>query len=70
MRLSRREITKDVVQQYVEAALTTAGGVAAICFDAARRVTHEVGAFGTEVFEIREARRRAQQDDATHPDAR
>lgn len=69
MGLSRHEITKDVLQQYVEAALSTAGGVAAICFDAARRVTSELGAFGTEVFEIREARRRAHQDDTTNPDA-
>ena len=68
MGLSRHEITKDVVQQYVEAALSTAGGGAAICFDAARRVTSELGAFGTEVFEIREASRRASRDDST-PDA-
>jgi len=73
MALSRREIAKDVTQQSVEAALSTAGHVATIFFDAARRITSELGAFGTEVFEIAEASRKANQDDAdltpaTHPD--
>lgn len=72
MALSRREIAKDVVQQSAEAAFATAGQVAAIFFDAARRVTSELGAFGTEVFEIAEASRKAGEDDAnfgpaTHP---
>ena len=73
MALSRREIAKDVTQQSVEAAFATAGHVATIFFDAARRITSELGAFGTEVFEIAEASRKANQDDtdltpATHPD--
>ena len=59
MALSRREIAKDVVQQGAEAAFATAGHVAAIFFDAARRITSELGAFGTEVFEIAEASRKA-----------
>ena len=72
MALSRREIAKDVTQQSVEAALATAGQVAAIFFDAARRITSELGALGTEVFEIAEASRKATEDDAnldpaTHP---
>ena len=72
MALSRREIAKDVTQQSVEAALATAGQVAAIFFDAARRITSELGAFGTEVFEIAEASRKATEADedlepATHP---
>ncbi len=66
MALSRSEITKDVVQQCAEAAIGTAGQVAAIMFDAARRITVELGSFGTEVFEIAEASRRAG-DDPTHP---
>ena len=72
MALSRREIAKDVVQQGAEAAFATAGHVATIFFDAARRITSELGAFGTEVFEIAEASRKATEDDtdlgpATHP---
>jgi len=72
MALSRREIAKDVVQQAAEASFATAGQVAAIFFDAARRITNELGALGTEVFEIAEASRKATVDDAdlgpaTHP---
>ena len=59
MALSRREIAKDVIQQGVDAALTSAGRISAILFDAARQVTREVGSFGTELFEITEASRRA-----------
>ena len=66
MALSRREIAKDVVQQGAEAAFATAGHVATIFFDAARRVTSELGAFGTEVFEIAEASRKAGEDSADH----
>ncbi len=73
MALSRREIAKDVTQQSFEAAFATAGSVATIVFDAARRITTELGAFGTEIFEIAEASRRADEDDpllepVTHPD--
>lgn len=62
MPLSRREIAKDVLQQGVEAALGTGGRISAIVFDAAQRVTSELGAFGTELFEITEASRRAGED--------
>lgn len=72
MALSRREIAKDVAQQSVEAAIATAGHVAVIFFDAARRITTELGSFGTEIFEITEASRRAGEDAdhtaSTHPD--
>lgn len=62
MALSRREIAKDVVQQSTEAAISTAGHVAAILFDGARKITTEIGTFGTEIFEIREASKRAGDD--------
>jgi hypothetical protein len=74
MALSRREIAKDAVQQGVEAAITTGGRISAILFDTARRVTTEIGALGTELFEISEASKRAGEapdlDDrvtSTHP---
>jgi hypothetical protein len=70
MALSRREIVKDVVQQSAEAAIGSAGHVVAILFETARKITTEVGAFGTEIFEIAEASRRAGQDaEDTHPAA-
>ncbi len=68
MALSRREIVKDVVQQSTEAAIGSAGHVVAILFETARKITTEVGAFGTEIFEIAEASKRAGQDaEDTHP---
>lgn len=63
MALSRREITKDLLQQYAEAAITTSGHVAAIVVDAARQITDELGSLGTELFEIGEAARRADDDE-------
>jgi hypothetical protein len=70
MALSRREIVKDVVQQSTEAAIGSVGHIVAILFESARRITTEVGAFGTEIFEIAEASKRAgQDDDETHPRA-
>jgi hypothetical protein len=67
MALSRREIAKDVLQQSAEAAIASAGHVVAILFDSARRITTEIGAFGTEIFEITEASKRADEDDDTNP---
>lgn len=63
MALSRREIVKDVVQQSTEAAIGSAGHIVAILFETARKITTEVGAFGTEIFEIAEASKRADRDD-------
>jgi hypothetical protein len=68
MALSRREIAKDVFQQSTEAAIGTAGHVVAILFESARKITTELGAFGTEIFEITEASKRAGQDEETNPD--
>ncbi|MEO6470837.1 MAG: hypothetical protein ABIR57_03245 [Aeromicrobium sp.] len=62
MALSRREIGKDVVQQSAEAAITTTGHITAIIFDSVRKITTEMGSFATEIFEIREASKRAGQD--------
>ena len=70
MALSRREIAKDVLQQSTEAAIASAGHVVAILFESARKITTEVGAFGTEIFEITEASKRAGQDaEDTNPAA-
>jgi hypothetical protein len=68
MALSRREIAKDVLQQSTEAAIASAGHVVAILFESARKITTEIGAFGTEIFEITEASKRAGQDaEETNP---
>ena len=61
-RLSDAEIGKDSIQAAVEAAAGTVGEVATIITSAVRDVATAVGGFATEVFEIREAAKRAQDD--------
>lgn len=57
--LSRNEIRKDAVQATAEAAANTVGEVTQIVTGAVRDVARSVGGFATEVFEIRDASRRA-----------
>ena len=64
--LSDAEIGKDAIQSTVEAAATAAGQVATILTAAVRDVATAVGDFATELFEIREATRKAQ--DEAQPD--
>jgi len=70
-RLSRAEINKDAVQDVVEAAAGTVGQVATIVTGAVREVAGALGGFATEVFEIRDAARRAGHDQGSaevHPE--
>lgn len=60
--LSRGEIRKDAVQDTVEAAASTVGQVATIVTGAVRDVARALGGFATEVFEIRDAARKAGRD--------
>jgi phage-related protein len=57
--LSRAEIGKDAIQSTAEAAATTVGEVATIITSAVKDVASAIGGFATEVFEIREASRKA-----------
>jgi hypothetical protein len=61
-RLSDAEIGKDTIQAAVEAAAGTVGEVATIITTAVRDVATAVGGFATEVFEIRDAAKKAQDD--------
>jgi hypothetical protein len=61
-RLSKAEIRKDAVQNTVEAAAGAVGQVATILTGAVKDVAGTVGGFATELFEIREAARRAAAD--------
>jgi phage-related protein len=63
-RLSGAEIGKDAVQATIEAAAGTVGEVATIVTNAVRDVATAIGDFATEVFEIREASRKAAEDAA------
>lgn len=64
--LSKAEIRKDATQDTVEAAAGTVAAVTTIVTGAVRDVARAVGGLATEVFEIREAARRAH---AEHDDS-
>jgi hypothetical protein len=58
-KFSGAEIGKDAVQSTVEAAATAVGEVATIVTAAVRDIAAALGGLATEVFEIREASRKA-----------
>ena len=68
--LSKAETTKDALQHTVEAGAETVAAVTTILATAVRDIATTVGGFATEVFEIRDAVRRARavQDPAAGPD--
>jgi hypothetical protein len=65
--LSRAEIAKDAVQHTVEAGAETVAAVSGIVIGAVRDVANAMGGFATEVFEIRDAARRAAQEARVEP---
>jgi hypothetical protein len=58
-RLSKTEIRKDAMQEIVESGATTVGDVASIITNAVKDIANSIGAFATDVFEIRDGARRA-----------
>lgn len=60
--LSKAEIRKDALQSTVEATATAVGGVATILTGAVRDIARTVGDLATDVFEIRDAARKAEVD--------
>ena len=60
--IGKAEIRKDALQDTVEATATTVGAVTSIVTGAVRDIARAVGSYATEVFEIREAARRAAVD--------
>jgi hypothetical protein len=61
-RISKNEIRKDAVQDTLTAAAGTVGTVATIVTSAVTEVVKAVGELATEVFEIRDAARKAADD--------
>ena len=61
-KLSKAEIRKDALQDGVTAASHAVGSVATIITSAVGDIARAVGGFATEVFEIRDAARKAGQD--------
>jgi hypothetical protein len=60
--LNDMETRKDTVQVAVESAFKHVGQIAAIIAAAGRDVTREIGDWATDVFEMRDAARRARED--------
>jgi hypothetical protein len=69
--LDRLETRKDTIQVAVESGATHVSSIVGVIAAAVRDVTSEVGDWATDMFEIREAARRARRDtDAEPPDSR
>jgi hypothetical protein len=70
-RLSKTEISKDVLQESVEAVASTVGEVTHIITTAVKDVAAAIGGLATDAFEIRDSARkaRAQLDDELDVDA-
>lgn len=66
-KLSKAEIRKDALQDGVTAASQVVGSVTTILTTAVGDVARVVGGFATEMFEIRDAARRASQDHVEVP---
>ena len=64
--LSKAEIRKDAIQDAVQAAAGTVGQVTSIVTGAVRDVAGVLGGFATEIFEIRDAARKAAEDHEEH----
>jgi len=58
-RLSKAEISKDALQETMEAGVQTVSQVMSIITGAVRDVTTTIGGFATDAFEIREGVRKA-----------
>ena len=61
-KLSKAEIRKDALQDGVTAASHAVGSVTTIITSAVGDIARAVGGFATEIFEIRDAARKAGQD--------
>jgi hypothetical protein len=60
-RLSKNEIRKDALQETAQSVATTVGEVATIITTAVKDVAGAIGGLATDVFEIRDGVRRAEQ---------
>jgi hypothetical protein len=60
--LEKLETRKDTLQVAIESGATHVGEIMGILVRAVREVTHELGDWATDVFEMREAAKRAEDD--------
>jgi len=68
-RLSKAEISKDALQETMEAGVQTVSQVMSIITGAIRDVTTTIGGFATDAFEIREGVRKAKAELGDDPAA-
>jgi hypothetical protein len=61
--LDKLETRKDTIQVAVESGATHVGGIMSIVTGAVREITREVGDWATDMFEIRDAARRARREE-------
>ena len=61
--MNRLEIAKDALQEFTESAATRVGRIATLLAGTVRDVTHELGEWASDVFELREAAARAGEAD-------
>lgn len=66
--LSKAEIRKDAVQEIVGSGASTVGEVASIITGAVKDVANAIGGLATDVFEIRDAAKRASRRLDDQPD--
>ena len=66
--LGRLETRKDTAQVVIESGATHVGSIVGIVVGAVREVTREVGDWATDIFEIRDAARRARTDSELDPE--
>jgi hypothetical protein len=66
--LDRFETRKDTIQVVIESGATHVGSIVGIVLGAVRGVTREIGDLATDVFEIRDAARRARADNEVRPE--
>jgi hypothetical protein len=64
--IGKLEIGKDTVQVLTESAASHVGRIATIVTGAVREVTHELGEWASDVFEMRDAAGRAESDGIEH----
>jgi hypothetical protein len=62
--VGKLEISKDTLQVLTESAAVHVGRIATIITGAVREVTHELGEWASDAFEMRDAAGRAETDSA------
>jgi hypothetical protein len=65
--VGRLEIGKDTLQVLTESAAAHIGRIATIVTGAVREVTHELGEWASDAFEMRDAAGRAESDGIDRP---